>query len=153
MVVMPSWPSRARPTRQPQRYTGDDGGFDRHVGHMVRGIGSFTERPSDDCAIGPVSTFHGGHVELLWHRSPLSLCPVCYCCCRCCCCCHPQALSLFPERVSESNLKAVNALKGVGKGTMERVSAVRGGCSTAAVSVHALDVAAIKCLCCAACSR
>lgn len=40
--------------------------------------------------------------------------------------CTLQALSLFPERVSESNLKAVNALKGVGKGTMERVSGVWG---------------------------
>jgi hypothetical protein len=40
----------------------------------------------------------------------------------CCCCLLLQALSLFPERVSDSNLKAVNALKGVGKGTMERVS-------------------------------
>lgn len=38
--------------------------------------------------------------------------------------CLLQSLSTFPEKVSESNLKAVNALKNVGKGTMERVSDV-----------------------------
>lgn len=33
-----------------------------------------------------------------------------------------QSLATFPDKISDSNLKAVNALKGVGKGTMERVS-------------------------------
>jgi hypothetical protein len=35
--------------------------------------------------------------------------------------CCTQSLSTFPEKVSVSNLKAVGALKNVGKGTMERV--------------------------------
>jgi hypothetical protein len=35
--------------------------------------------------------------------------------------CCIQSLSTFPEKVSVSNLKAVGALKNVGKGTMERV--------------------------------
>ena len=33
-----------------------------------------------------------------------------------------QSLSTFPKKISESNLKEVNALKNVGKGTMDRVS-------------------------------
>lgn len=32
-----------------------------------------------------------------------------------------DALATFPDKITDSNLKAVNALKGVGKGTMERV--------------------------------
>lgn len=53
--------------------------------------------------------------------------------CACCCLClllpvrvpvpvALQSLATFPDKISDSNLKAVNALKGVGKGTMERVS-------------------------------
>lgn len=38
-----------------------------------------------------------------------------------CACVTLQSLATFPDKISDSNLKAVNALKGVGKGTMERV--------------------------------
>lgn len=61
-----------------------------------------------------------------------------------------QALATFPEQVTDANFKAVSALAGVGKGTMNRVRRARRSAACmlpTRQTVSALDSSATL-LCC-----